>query len=121
MRPTTFARFDFATGFFFEGGFFAVFFVRFAIGFVAFNDAAARFSFPASAFRAEVGTDAPPDARFACASGASIPDTTSGVRLCPDTARDQDSTGDTKPRDTSGRHYTGKPPLGSRPPTLPGL
>ena len=72
IRPTTFARFAFAgvAGFFFFAGFF---FDGFAFGFAgdfffvgfAFNNAAARCNFPASAFRAEVGTAAPPAARAA--------------------------------------------------------
>ena len=68
IRPTTFAR---VAGFFFarffvDDFFFVGFFTGefFFVGF-AFNDAAARFSFPASAFRAEVGTAAPPAARAA--------------------------------------------------------
>ena len=72
IRPTTFARFGFA--FAFVARFFVVFFFGAVMGFFffasfffaggAFNEAAARFSFPAIAFRAEAGTE-PPAARTA--------------------------------------------------------
>ena len=66
IRPTTFSLvallgFAFVAGFFF----FAVFFAGFVIGFFAFNDAAARFSFPVIAFRADGGTAEPAAARAA--------------------------------------------------------
>ena len=71
MRPTTFERFVtgfFVAGFFFfEGGFFVGFGLDFFAGF-DFNDAAARCNFPASAFRVEVGTAAPPAARARAAA-----------------------------------------------------
>ena len=57
MRPTSFecfaAGFFVAGFFFFAGGFFVGFGLDFFAGF-DFNDDAARFSFPASAFRVEV-------------------------------------------------------------------
>ena len=68
MRPTTFAPGGFAFVARFFAGFltgFGFFFAHFVIGVFAFNDAAARCSFPASAFRAEVGTAEPPAARAA--------------------------------------------------------
>ena len=67
IRPTIFDRV--AVGFFFFMDVTGFFFFAGAMGFFltgfAFNDAAARLSFPASAFRAETGTAALPAARAA--------------------------------------------------------
>ena len=71
MRPTTFPRvfgFAFVVGFFFFAGFFfggGGFFAIFTACFFDFNDAAARFNFPAISFRVEAGTAEPAAARFA--------------------------------------------------------